>query len=554
MNYKNQELKKLIILPLNGPYSPKRCQGCGFEKSGLKPAKELKIQLCQAVFYAVFPIFVVFTLCGAVPRSHFLTLGPGISAQARGDVFTSNGDDMSVFYYNPSLLAGLPCPEITGGYWFLFDNARYNFVGFSTRLKQHAFALAGTQVFRGNIEVRQNIDDEPELTQNNQMAVYGSYALGFRKLKASIGCNIKYVYHKLHTQENSCVNFDAGLAKQLLTVGNPKGVNFRIDTGFVIQNFIQSLTLTGTDTGNELPQIMKLGAGISFTIFPRYNKNTNILTYDELTVACDIIRRENQNMFAVGAQYRLMNLIILRAGYNNGITAGFGVNYQNYQLDYAFVPKDLAWFHKIGFTYRLKGIVRTDGEITETKFKDEFQEVYKKAGRLYEINYREAKQLMEGKNYDESLRLLNKTIPLKPGRNKKAFELLKVCQEAIKAIQQNKDSVLTVQDNTGRIHDLVSSGVQSLNSGDFAEAYNYFYKAQKLAPEDKSIGEQKELAKQKWLKQKKFTIADKVYADKLYYLTAIAIATGEDHTKLLEELRNFNPVYEWLPLLETDGK
>ena len=57
-------------------------------------------------------------------------------------------------------------------------------------------------------------------------------------------------------------------------------------------------------------------------------------------------------------------------------------------------------------------------------------------------------------------------------------------------------------------------------------------------------------AKNKYMSKRKFTIEDKVYADKLYYLAAISFATDETSLSTYRELKNFNPVYEHLPELE----
>jgi len=638
----------------------KRQQSSHFRKSFIKPPQERLKQLFIAVFYIIFAAFCVLTpqivYAGTIPRTHFLTYGPGVSASARGNAFSATGDDMSVFYYNPSLLVNLTSSEITGGHWFLFDNAVYNFVGFSTKLNRSAFALAGTQLYRGEIEVREQIDDEPILTQNSQTAIYGSYALKLWKLKTNLGINLKYIYQNIYTQTNSCINLDAGFSKQLLLIGNPSGINLKVDTGLVMQNVLPSTStyiLTGSPAGNEVPQIIKLGIGFTITMSPRYNKKENLLTYDNLTFACDIIRRENQNDFAFGGQYRLINILFIRAGYNNGITAGVGIKYNDFQFDYAIVPGELSNFHKIGFTYRPEKPAVVLKQPTESEFKDEFQKVYKKARRIYDRYYRDALQLTEEKKYSEAAELLAKAIPLKPSENDDAKKLLAVCEQTISAIRTNvcvtnaqkcqndgnltmayteylnafninpgdkgvlaamdaicnqssdtvksdiyqlkanyiqttmdeinrnltnkefitaeknlqliilltpiSDEIKTLTDKITdkkdlEIFNLTKSGVQSAINNQFADADRYFYEAAKLSPSDSGINEQREMAKANYLKTRKFSLADKLYADKLYYLAAITFATGEDPSELLKELQNFNPVYDFIPLLEDSVK
>ena len=96
----------------------------------------------------------------------------------------------------------------------------------------------------------------------------------------------------------------------------------------------------------------------------------------------------------------------------------------------------------------------------------------------------------------------------------------------------------------------VSSGMQYLKNNNFAEAYQYFSEAEKLSPKDSSIKNQKETAKKRFLSNRKFSIEDRLYADKLYYLAAYNFATDEKSLSTYNELKNFNPVHDYSPKLE----
>jgi len=95
----------------------------------------------------------------------------------------------------------------------------------------------------------------------------------------------------------------------------------------------------------------------------------------------------------------------------------------------------------------------------------------------------------------------------------------------------------------------LAAGLEKLKTSP-AEAYDYFVEAEKLNPLDSSIKDQKKIAKKKYLSKRKFTFEDKLYADKLYYLIAIGLATEENPVSTYNELKSFNAVYDYLPELE----
>ena len=116
------------------------------------------------------------------------------------------------------------------------------------------------------------------------------------------------------------------------------------------------------------------------------------------------------------------------------------------------------------------------------------------------------------------------------------------------------------------IYKFISSGLEYLKNDNPSEAYQCFIEAHKLNPNDTSIIDQTEIAKKKYLTKRNFSIEDNLYSDKLYYLAAINYATersplgtteespvsATDETSLAtyNELKTFNPVYEYLPDFE----
>ncbi len=426
-----------------------------------------KIFLLIFLFLATIYINFGFTVGN---RTHFLSYGPGVAASGMGETYTAIGYDMSVIYYNPSLLVNLEGEEIAANHWFLYDGARYNFIGFSSCMEKSAFAIAGTQLYRDNIEVRQTIEDEGTKTENNQMAVYGAYAGIIDKLNLNYGVSLKWMNFKMYTEKSEALSLDIGLSRNLFLFGNPTGKKLSIDSGLLIQNPIQWKTKMREEK-EDLPLAVILGLAGKKTIFPKYRKKTDFLSYDEIKLATDFIYSEENLSCSFGLEYKTLEKALFRIGWKKGITAGFGFLFSDFQIDYAFISKDFTDFHKIGFIYRF-GQRKENQRQGAYTFTDEYQKVYQRAKRVYTRYYRDAALLAEQDKYKEVIVLLKKTIPLNPKENKKAKELLAICQQ-----------ILT----TKKIDNYITEAKSEHSKKHYINAYKCYLDAFDLNPENQNI-------------------------------------------------------------------
>ena len=100
--------------------------------------------------------------------------------------------------------------------------------------------------------------------------------------------------------------------------------------------------------GSPLPQQLVLGTGFS-------------ALGGNLTIGLDAISSKGQNAYFVsGLEYRLIDFLRLRVGYNgvtkfvgSGMTYGIGIKINQWNLDYAYVP-----FGDLGNTQRVSVGVR----------------------------------------------------------------------------------------------------------------------------------------------------------------------------------------------------
>jgi hypothetical protein len=368
-------------------------------------------------------------LAGAVPtRTHFLDYGPSAGASGMGEANIAYALDAGAIYHNPALIYNIR-DQVTASHWFLYDGARYNFIGVVANNERSAFGLAGTQFYRDNIEARQSITDPGTIVQNDQMAVYGTYAGRLAGLRLNYGVNLKWIKYAMGDFTANGISSDVGLSRSLFNRTYSMGKKLVLNAGLVATNIYQTGITMDTEKEN-VPMGLKAGFSALTTLWPKYNRDTNKLTYDNLAGEIDLSSKDGVTEIGGGAQYTLLQVYRLRAGYSRGITAGFGYQYGDIVFDYAFMVKALSNFHRIGFSYNFGKAETTESTMPIT---DDFQKVYQKAQRVYERFVRNAEELMKQERQEDARLLLIKAIPLNPDKNGPAKDLLKVCDLALQA-------------------------------------------------------------------------------------------------------------------------
>lgn len=566
----------------------------------------------------------------SAPRSHFLSYGPSAAASGMGEANAAYALDAGAVYYNPALIYNLR-DQVTASHWFLYDGARYNFVGVVTNGPKSAFGLAGTQFARNNIEVRKNLADAGETAQNSQIAAYGTFASRLERLRLTYGLSVKWLRYSMYNSAGSGFSMDLGFARPLVNRVYSMGKRLSVSAGFAASNLYQ--TGLKLETENEkLPTALRAELAAQTTLRPRYSKESNKLSYDNLTGALGIKNEDGGTIIITGVQYTLLQQYMFRAGYNRGATVGLGYKFGDLVFDYALMMKDLANFHRVGFSYNFGRPAVETG--TTEQITDDFQNVYQKAIRIYERFIRTGEDLIKQNRPDDARAVLVKATPLNPKNNSQAKELLLVCDKMILS-KKTGDLVskanLVVSSNTaaavdnyleayrlsgdssflvaakgietpegaaaGRLkvftEDLIKTfnglleansftpaekqlallkplvdvqtssqlqdvyndrkgiyvakllgvAVESMQKNDALKAYKYFKEAHRLSS-DSGIKDQIELAKEKQLNGKKYSIEDNIYADKLYYQMAYMFATDDRFQVIRNELAGFNPFYD----------
>ncbi|MDR1941150.1 MAG: PorV/PorQ family protein [Endomicrobium sp.] len=387
---------------------------------------EIKILL---LFIAVFLFFAVQS-ANAQRRQHFLSYGAGVAAAGMGGAFTAVGDDISVSYYNPALLPKIDAEEIAANYWTLMQDSSYMFFGFETRVGDNgSFALSASQLSTGDIEIRESLTEIGQKKSSGQTLINGSYGGYIEKIKLNYGIGVKYLYYDILGYSDSGGALDLGAAYRI-----QEWKKTSLDAGLVMQNLI-NIPIKLNEESESVPFIIKSGIGLKTLVFPKYDKNKDKFSYDEIKIAIEAGVEDSQLIYAFGFQYTLFEVLMLRAGFDGDISMGVGFKVGGFQLDYAYQLNEEQAINKMGFSFKWGQSRKAVYSRTQTITED-FQEIYRKANRIYDRYVRDAAHFAENGKIDKGIELLNKTIPLKPEDNA-AKELLVILENKRRAESTN---------------------------------------------------------------------------------------------------------------------
>ncbi len=271
----------------------------------------------------------------------FLKLGVSGEAIGMGEASVALVRGAAATYYNP---AGLIAPDdsasslqllFTHKEWI--QDTRTEFLGASLRIgESNAIGLSLNTTSVSDIEIRTR-PGTPEGTFNSRDFSLGlSYAYRFSD-EFQLGATAKYLYEKIYVDETSGFAVDLGAhyvtPVEHLTVGLAFS-NLGSSPGFRNENI-------------TLPALMRLGPAYSVDLPD---------AHATLDVGADYVRifPEKTNYLNTGAQFFFERTVAARVGYQfgseaRGFSAGLGIRYRLFLLDYAYAPlsQDLGNTHTI---------------------------------------------------------------------------------------------------------------------------------------------------------------------------------------------------------------
>lgn len=264
----------------------------------------------------------------------FLKLGAGARAIGLGGSFTAAADDATSIYWNPAGLSRIEGNSLSVMHAAWFESMFYDWVSYARNMKGIGTLGIGVQYFSyGSLTEMDITGNEGSSFSPADSCVSLSFARKFAEL--GLGVNVKYVSSKIKNTA-AAVAFDAGAQYPLM--------DRRLWLGVAAQNMGTKMKFV--DNEDPLPFIARLGGAFR-------------ITGSWLATADICAPSDNDPYYSAGTEYGLkINTDILtaaRIGYTtinrdtggtNGITAGVGVTYRGYGIDYAFAPYgDLGQTH-----------------------------------------------------------------------------------------------------------------------------------------------------------------------------------------------------------------
>jgi len=398
-------------------------------------------------------------------RKHFLSHGPSVQAYGRGETVAAFLNDMSGSFYNPALPAAIKRGSLSLAHYVLFDGAMYNYFSLGVPLSDKTImGLSGINLRSGDIELREAIDSNPRTVQTSQWLISGTLAADLREsMGILVGLNLNYLYFDFDSVNAGNLGIDAGVQKSFrgpFIFGNRS----QLHLGIAAQNLFPPIIQLRSQK-ETYPLTWRAGGALMLPVFFRYNPVKQTFHYDKAGFYTDVVYDTDagDTRLAVGGEYSILNRYTLRTGFNDTFTLGAGAKFGDYQFDYAIDFKSYAEFHRIAVAFCW-------GEPPQEEDEDfaHFMSVYTRVERLYAIQCKQARELMDKRNYDSAVGLLERTVYLLPPR-KEAVELLKQARDL-----STSEKIVAARERA----------MEQFKKGDYLASYKTSIESLNISPED----------------------------------------------------------------------
>lgn len=283
----------------------------------------------------------------------FLKIGVGSRAVAMGEAYVAVADDPSAVYWNPAGIVTLTAPSASFMHVFWLEDIYFDYI--AGVLPTTIGTLGASIIYLNHGDLLRSYEqDTPDDASRGvfhaaDLAVTLAYGARFSR-SMQLGANVKLFSESIDGQDSFGAALDLGFLYELPWE--------KIKLGFVLQN-LGPATRLNTEFF-RLPLNFKIGLG-----YQPWGPVMLSLEYNQLL--------EQAGKIGLGVEYVYEKIVALRAGYQyqgaidqgqwyqdfgtntlSGFTAGVGITYADFQLDYAYVPYGfLGAAHRITLTYAL---------------------------------------------------------------------------------------------------------------------------------------------------------------------------------------------------------
>ncbi|MDX9923850.1 MAG: PorV/PorQ family protein [Ignavibacteriaceae bacterium] len=255
----------------------------------------------------------------------FLKLGSGARNIGLADFGSFNGNDISNYFYNPSLIALNNTTRFSFTHNQQFFDLGSNSISVASKIWGFPLALNLNTTSVDNIEVRSQAGPATATFNANFFAATLGSGYQFND-NFSFGIAIKFIYEELFNQDASGLGFDFGFVYS--------GLVDNLSLGASMKNIGSMSALAKEST--KLPTDFRLGGEYSY---PVESAKLSLIGLAGFQKYLD----EDESHFHAGLEVIYDDFFAIRGGYITGyesksLTAGFGVQWKGFKIDYAYVP------------------------------------------------------------------------------------------------------------------------------------------------------------------------------------------------------------------------
>ncbi len=266
-----------------------------------------------------------------IPGS-YLRYGSSARSLGLGNAVAGLADDVATAYWNPAGLSQLRTMELTGMEAILFEDTRYTFFALGLPTEHWGtFALSGSLVSSGEFERATIFEDLDESFSEREGAFCLSFARGSGRF--AWGLNLKSVSQNVGGSKGSGTGVDVGVYLR---------PHRNLSLGAAVQNLVAP-EITLEEDAEKLVRSVRGGLALRF-----FN--------NRLLALADLVKTEYMDAsFHTGLEVWPTRAIGVRGGYDTGkeqFSAGLGVRWENWQLDYAFIDHELGASNVVSATFR----------------------------------------------------------------------------------------------------------------------------------------------------------------------------------------------------------
>src|SRR3989339_1579508 len=227
-------------------------------------------------------LIILVLTCAGVLHSSYWSDSSVIDNSLGGAVNLLN-PDVSMTFSDPSLIGLCDRSHFTGSYYMLYG-ARYNFLGYMEKMDNSGFSISAVNFYRENIEVRQNLNDIPQYTYNNQ--IFANLAYGTKLGGFNVGAAGKYAFYDIYNRTNSGYGIDVGINRKIFESGSLINHYLYSYADFSIVNLLQP-KITLINDSETLPRLFRLGLNINYTLCPSYDIKNEKFKYQNIGIFID---------------------------------------------------------------------------------------------------------------------------------------------------------------------------------------------------------------------------------------------------------------------------